>query len=383
MTQVTILGSTGSIGRQTLEVIRSHPDRFSVYGLAANSNSELLIAQALEFRPQYVVIGEQTRLAEVRDALAGTGITVLAGFDSIVELATHRVDRLVVALVGAAGIKPTIAGINAGSPIALANKETLVAAGSIVMQLAREHHVPILPVDSEHSAIFQCLQASPQHLRSIWLTASGGPFRNWPSDKLHRVRPEDALKHPNWQMGAKITIDSATLVNKGLEVIEAHWLFDVDYSEIHVLIHPQSIVHSLVEFVDGSVLAQLGWPDMRLPIQYALTYPERLPSQLRRLNLLEVATLDFTAPDVARFPGLGLAFEAGKAGGTMPTVFNAANEIAVYKFLRNELPFTRIPSVIATVMSAHNQVSNPTLEEILEIDAWARLEAERTVKKLC
>ncbi len=383
MKQITILGSTGSIGRQTLEVIRSYPDRFSVYGLAANSSSELLIKQAREFHPQYVVIADQTRYAQVRDALAGTDITVLAGFDSVVELASHKVDRLLVALVGAAGIKPTIAGITAGSPIALANKETLVAAGSIVMKLARDAGVPILPVDSEHSAIFQCLQASPKHLRSIWLTASGGPFRSWSADELCRVRPEDALKHPNWQMGAKITIDSATLVNKGLEVIEAHWLFGADYSDIQVLIHPQSIIHSLVEFVDGSVLAQLGWPDMRLPIQYALTYPERLPSQLRPLHLLEVATLDFMPPDLVRFPGLGLAIEAGKSGGTMPAVFNAANEIAVYKFLRNELLFTGIPSVIATVMSAHDKVSNPSLEEILEMDAWARLQAERTVKNLC
>ncbi|MBO8126378.1 MAG: 1-deoxy-D-xylulose-5-phosphate reductoisomerase [Firmicutes bacterium] len=377
--QVIILGSTGSIGRQALEVIANHPEEFTVYGLTANRNSQILIEQAKKFKPKYVVIAQDEEYLKVKAGLAGTGVEVLAGFQSVIDLAGQPVDRLLVSLVGAAGIKPTIAGIEAGSPIALANKESLVAAGSVVMELSRKKGVPILPVDSEHSAIFQCLQASPKALKSIWLTASGGPFRTTPKEELGKVRPEDALKHPNWDMGAKITIDSATLVNKGLEVIEAHLLFQVPYDHIKVLVHPGSIVHSLVEFTDGSVLAQLGWPDMRLPIQYALTYPERLQTHLEPLDLLEVGRLEFEAPDTERFPGLKLAFEAGKAGGTMPAVYNAANEVAVQHFLRNELPFTGIPSVIADVMSRHSVVSNPDLEEILRYDAWARAEAERTV----
>ncbi len=383
ITQVTILGSTGSIGRQALEVIATLPERFQVYGLTANKSSDLLIEQALQFRPQYVVIAEETEYHKVKQALHGTGITVEAGFNSVTDLASHQVDRLLVALVGAAGIRPTIVGLESGSTIALANKETLVAAGSIVMPLAREKELPILPVDSEHSAVFQCLQAAPQDLQSVWLTASGGPFRQKNLVDFKEITPADALRHPNWEMGAKITIDSATLINKGLEIIEAHWLFNVDYDQIKVLVHPQSIIHSLVEFVDGSVLAQLGWSDMRLPIQYALTFPERVQSSLRSLDLLEVGRLDFEAPDYTKFPGLKLAIEAGRTGGTMPAVFNAANEVAVEKFLRYELAFTSIPSVIAKVMAAHTVVSNPTLEEILDKDRWARRETERAVMQRC
>lgn len=378
---VTILGSTGSIGRQALDVIAASPEEYRVYALTANSSAKLLVEQALRFRPEYVALADVSKYKEVQTALQGSEIKVLRGFEAIIDLAGQRVDRLLVALVGASGIRPTIAGIKAGSPIALANKETLVAAGSIITTLAQEHGVPILPVDSEHSAIFQCLQASPQALQSVWLTASGGPFKDKSWSELEGVKPEDALKHPNWSMGAKITVDSASLVNKGLEVIEAHWLFNVDFSQIKVLVHPESIVHSLVEFVDGSVLAQLGWPDMRLPIQYAFTFPERKPSNLHSLDLFEVGALHFVKPDYERFPGLKLAFEAGETGGSMPAVYNAANEIAVYKFLGNELSFTGIPSVIAKVMSAHASVSNPTLEEILEYDAWARKEAERMVAK--
>ena len=375
MKNVVILGSTGSIGQQALEVIRHLPDRFRVVGLAAGSSWKLLAGQIKEFQPEAAVLAEEKKLTELRDELTGWTVPELAwGKDGLRQLAVlPSADLVLVALTGAVGIYPTIAAVNAGKTIALANKETLVAAGELVMKLAADRKVSILPVDSEHSAIWQCLHGQRiNQIGKIILTASGGPFRRYTGEELAAVTVDMALNHPNWQMGRKITVDSATMMNKGLEVIEAKWLFGVEYKQITVVIHPQSIIHSAVEFADGSIVAQLGAPDMRLPIHYALNYPKRVKSCSPKIDLTKLSALTFEEPDLARFPSLKLAFSAGETGGTMPSVLNAANEVAVDAFLTRRLSFSRIPEIVATVMERHNTVGHPVLEEIIAADRWAR-----------
>ncbi|MDY2858540.1 MAG: 1-deoxy-D-xylulose-5-phosphate reductoisomerase, partial [Candidatus Cryptobacteroides sp.] len=339
--RVAILGSTGSIGRQALDVIRQHRDLFEVELLTANNSSELLIAQAREFDVNSAVICNEEKYDEVASALQKDGIKVFAGMDSVCSLVGgSNIDIVLTAMVGFSGLASTVAAIKAGKAIALANKETLVAAGSLVTALAREHGVPLLPVDSEHSAIFQCLQGCGNNrISRIHLTASGGPFREWSREKIAAAGPREALRHPNWQMGSKITIDSATMMNKGLEVIEAKWLFDVEPEDIRVVVHPESIIHSMVEFADGAVIAQLGHPDMREPIQYALAYPQRLNLDNRKLDFAALGSLSFSAPDTERFPALGLAYEALRRGGNLACTMNAANEIAVAAYLREEISF--------------------------------------------
>ena len=370
---IIILGSTGSIGTQALDVVRRMPDRFRVVGLAAGSNVELLAKQIEEFRPKTASLASDQGARRLKERNF-PDLEILTGPNAMEEMVKREdVDLVLNAVVGAAGILPTLAAIRAGKDVALANKETLVAAGSVVMDAVREHNVRLLPVDSEHSAIFQCLQGvGDRDLHKVILTASGGPFRENTKDELERVTVEEALAHPTWNMGGKITIDSATLMNKGLEVIEAHWLFQVPPDRIEVVIHPQSIVHSLVELSDGSVIAQLGVADMRLPIQYALTFPERLSSPVERLSLTEVGRLDFEAPDAERFPCLPLAYEALAAGGTFPTVLNAANEVAVQAFMQGRIGFTDIPRLIEAALEQHQGVMKPDLEDILEADAEGR-----------
>lgn len=371
--KLAILGSTGSIGTSTLEVVRGQQEEFEVISLSAGTNVELMIQQIREFRPKVVSMATR-ELAERVQIEVGLEVQVLWGEEGLLEVATHpEVTYLVSALVGSQGLRPTLAAIQAGKKIGLANKETLVTAGHIVTAEARKANVPLLPIDSEHSAIFQCLNG--EHMSDVErliITASGGSFRDRTRADLSHVTVEDALKHPNWAMGAKITIDSATMMNKGLEVIEAHWLFGFDYDKIDVLLHPQSIIHSLVEFQDGAVMAQLGTPDMKVPIQYALTYPCRLPVQTTKLDLAKIARLDFREMDLDRYVALRLAFEAGRAGGTMPTVLNAANEIAVARFLRKEIPFLAIDHIVENALEVHQMISNPTLEAIEEADHWAR-----------
>jgi 1-deoxy-D-xylulose-5-phosphate reductoisomerase len=380
---IALLGSTGSIGTSTLDVVAAHPEQFRVAGLAAGHNIERLLEQIERFRPRLVSVATEAGAAAVKSRF-GSQVEVVIGPEGLVDVATMpEVDLVLTAVVGAVGLLPTIKALEAGKDIALANKETLVAAGHLVTALAKEKGCQILPVDSEHSAIFQCLHAERRiDVEKIIITASGGSFRDKTREEMAVATVKEALNHPNWSMGAKITVDSATLMNKGLEVIEAHWLFDMPYDRIEVVIHPESIIHSLVEFVDGSVIAQLGEPDMRMPIQYALTYPTRLPTQSKRLNLVELGTLHFRAPDLVRFPCLGYAFEAGKAGGSMPTVLNAANEIANRLFLQDKIGFLDIERVIATVMDRHIVVSHPSLEEVLEADAWARREALQVAQQL-
>lgn len=376
-----MLGSTGSIGTQALEVIDAAGNQFSVVGLAAGRNVDLLEEQARRYRPRLVAMGDIGAARELAQRLADLPTQVLAGEAGLLEAATMEADQVVVAMVGAAGLLPTLAAIRAGRQVALANKETLVIAGRIVTETARLHEVRIIPVDSEHSAIFQCLAGQRREdLAGIILTASGGPFRLTPAEDLARVTSKEALQHPNWSMGGKITIDSATLMNKGLEVIEAHWLFGVDYSQIRIVVHPQSIIHSMVEMIDGSVLAQLGLPDMRLPIQYALTYPNRLARDARRLSLPEIGQLTFEEPDFGKFPCLRYAIEAGKMDGTMPAVMNAANEVAVSAFLAGEIGFMDIPRAIAHVMNQHSVTARPSVEEILEADRWAREQTDKVVR---
>ncbi|NHM27422.1 1-deoxy-D-xylulose-5-phosphate reductoisomerase [Desulfofundulus sp. TPOSR] len=383
MKEIVILGSTGSIGRQALDVIRRFPDKMRVAGLAAGSNWPLMAEQIREFRPRVVALAREEAARELAQNLPPEELPdIFWGPGSLVTVAT-AVDSGVVlnALTGTVGLGPTVAALEKGLDIALANKETLVAAGELVMKLAREKGARILPVDSEHSAIWQCLAGQPQNrVGKIILTASGGPFRKEPAD-LSRVTVDEALAHPNWRMGKKITIDSATLMNKGLEVLEAHWLFAVDYDQIEVVVHPQSIIHSMVEFVDGSVIAQLGLPDMRLPIQYALSYPDRWPSELPRVDWFALGELTFEPPDTKRFPCLALAYAAGRTGGTMPAVLNAANEIAVDAFLAGEIDFTAIPRLVAGVMEEHAVVYEPTLEEILAADRWARGAAREKARR--
>ncbi len=379
--RVVILGSTGSIGRQTLEVIEHFPRRFKVEGLAAARNLEVLEEQVRRFRPRAVALAEPGAAAVLRSRLDGVKTEVYAGNRGLERLASmETADIVVAAVVGTAGLLPTVKAVEAGKTVALANKETLVTAGSIVSERARATGATLLPVDSEHSAIYQCLAGEPPGVvERILLTASGGPFRGCSRRELHKVRPEEALKHPRWNMGKKITVDSATLMNKGLEIIEAHWLFAQPYDKIEVVIHPESIVHSMVQFVDGSVKAQLGLPDMRVPIQYALAYPERLANDFPLLDLREVGRLTFEEPDHRAFPALRLAVEAGRIGATMPAVLNAANEVAVEKFLLGEVTFTGITAVVEEVMERHTPVKNPTLEDILAADRWAREEARREI----
>ena len=370
MKKIAILGSPGSIGTQTLEVVRENKD-IEVSGLAAGNNIERLEAQIREFAPKVVAVWSEECAKELADKVRDLDVKIVSGMEGRIEVSTlPEVEILVTAIVGMIGIRPTIAAITAGKHIALANKETLVTAGHIIMPLAKEHGVSILPVDSEHSAIFQSLQGGQERaLHKILLTASGGPFRGRRWEDLQNVQVEDALKHPNWEMGRKITIDSSTMVNKGLEVIEAKWLFGVDVDQIEVVVQPQSIIHSMVEYVDGAVIAQLGTPDMKLPIQYALYYPERRYLPGDRLDFRGLAQLTFEEPDLETFYGLRLAYEAGKAGGSLPTVFNAANEKAVSKFLHREIRFLEIPEMIQACMEAHKNIANPSVDEILQTEA--------------
>lgn len=369
MKKISILGSTGSIGTQTLEVVRNQPD-LSVITLAAGSNIEELEKQIEEFRPTMVCVWEEEKANELSLKVKHLPVKVLSGMDGLIACAVEaEVDIVVAAIVGMIGIRPVIEAIKAKKDIALANKETLVTAGHIIMPLVKEYQVKLLPVDSEHSAIFQVLQQETKQLKKIILTASGGPFRGKKREDLVDIKVEDALKHPNWEMGKKITIDSSTMVNKGLEVMEAKWLFHVDYEQIEVILQPQSIIHSMIECTDGAVLAQLGTPDMKLPIQYALFYPERRYLQGDRIDFTKLAQITFEAPDFETFSGLRLAYEAGKLGGSMPTVYNAANECAVDLFLKRQITYLNIPELIGYAMEKHKIIENPSLEEILLVES--------------
>ncbi|MCQ2541931.1 MAG: 1-deoxy-D-xylulose-5-phosphate reductoisomerase [Lachnospiraceae bacterium] len=366
--RLIILGSTGSIGTQALEVARDNKD-IEIVGLAAKGSVDLVEKQVREFNPKYVAMYDESAAAVLKERLVDLPVAVYSGMDGLLEL-SHKddYDILLTAIVGMIGIRPTIEAINSGKDIALANKETLVTAGHIIMPLAKEKGVQILPVDSEHSAIFQSLQGNPKKIKRILLTASGGPFRGRTRDEMKEVTVADALKHPNWSMGRKITIDSATMVNKGLEVMEAKWLFDVDYDQIQVVVHPESILHSAVEYVDGAVIGQMGVPDMKLPIQYALYYPDRMPMHGNELDLFKVGTMNFMAPDMDTFYGLKLAIKAGKRGGSLPTVYNAANERAVALFLDNKIKFLEIAELIEKCMDNHKVIDNPSLDEILNAE---------------
>ena len=379
--RIAILGSTGSIGRQTLDVVRQHPDRFQVEVITAGSNAALLAEQARAFDVPHAVICNTTKYDQVRDILAGTRTEVHAGIDAACDLVTgENVDIVVASMVGFSGLRPTLAAIRAGKDIALANKETLVAAGSIVMAEAQRCGVKILPVDSEHSAIFQCLQAAGGNpVERIHLTASGGPFRTWPREKIEQAGKDLALKHPNWSMGAKITIDSATMMNKGFEIIEAKWLFDVEPERIHVVVHPESVIHSMVEFADGAVLAQLGCPDMREPIQLALSYPERLSLNNKKLDFSTLGALTFFEPDLEKFPCLKLAFEAIGRGGNLPCALNAANEAAVAAYLEDKIGFYDIAAVAADTIACTEFVAEPSLDDIFATNEEAFARARKQI----
>jgi 1-deoxy-D-xylulose-5-phosphate reductoisomerase len=378
MRNVVLLGSTGSIGTSTIKVAEDLPDRIRLLGLAAGNNAELLLEQTRKHQPEAISIADPAKARELRDTL-GTTAEVFSGAEGLLKLATlPGADIVLIAIVGTAGLQPALAAIRAGKDIAVASKEILVMAGEIVMREARQQGVNVLAVDSEHSAIFQCLDGKPPgSVRRLWLTASGGPFRTTSKEEFPAITVERALKHPSWVMGRKITIDSATLFNKGLEMIEARWLFDVEIGRVSVVIHPQSVVHSVVEFVDGSMLAQLSTPDMCLPIQYALTYPERAPSQRVQTNPARLGALTFEEPDVDRFPALELARRAGEVGGTLPAVLNAANEVAVEAFVNHQIDFPGISAVVRRTMERHHAVPHPSLAQILEADAWARAEASK------
>ena len=381
--RIAILGSTGSIGTQALEVIDQHPAIFEVEVLTAMSQADLLISQAIKYKPSHVVIGDESKYEFVKNALSGLNIIVHAGAKSLEEVVTlGSVDVVLTALVGYAGLLPTVKAIQAGKPIALANKETLVVAGGLIMPLAKKMGVPILPVDSEHSAIFQCLMGESHNpIEKIILTASGGPFRGFTKDQLANVTRAQALKHPNWTMGAKITIDSASLMNKGLEVIEAAWLFDVEASQLEVVVHPQSIVHSLVQFDDGSIKAQLGLPDMKLPIQFALGYPNRIKSDFPRFDFRQFGSLTFEQADVDTFRNLGFAFKALDQGGNMACILNAANEIAVDAFLKEQIGFLQMSDLLEQCMSHGTFLGQPTLEDYIETDLVTRKMAQNWVEK--
>ena len=376
MKNVVLLGSTGSIGTSAIKVAEDLPDRIRLIGLAAGTNAELLVKQTLRHRPQAISIQDPAKAREL-ETMLGTTTRVYSGTDGLLALATlPAADIVLVAIVGTAGLHPALAAIRAGKDIAVASKEILVMAGETVMSEARKHGVRVLAVDSEHSAVFQCLDGKPaSSVRRLWLTASGGPFRQTPREEFAGITVERALKHPSWVMGRKITIDSATLFNKGLEMIEARWLFDIDIGRVRVVVHPQSVVHSMVEFIDGSILAQLSTPDMCLPIQYALTYPDRAGSDRVQTDFAKLGSLTFEEPDVGRFPALNLARRAGEVGGTMPAVLNAANEVAVEAFCNCRISFEQISQTVAGVMERHQWIAHPSLEEILSADAWARAEA--------
>jgi 1-deoxy-D-xylulose-5-phosphate reductoisomerase len=380
MKKITLAGSTGSIGENTLAIVRKHSDRLKVVALSAGSNWKKISAQAREFKPEMVAIRDENAYLELKNSLSDTNIQVFAGEDAIIQCAKiETADCMVAAIVGSAGLKPVMAAIESGKEVCLANKETLVVGGEVVTRAVKEKGVSLIPIDSEHSAIFQCLQNSREFLRRIIITASGGPFKDFSVEKLSSVSVEQALKHPNWNMGGKITIDSATLMNKGLEVIEAHWLFEQAYENIDVVVHPQSIVHSLVEFSDGSVIAQLGWPDMKLPIQYALSFPQRWEKVGESLDLIKIGKLDFCAPDFDKFPCLKLAFEAGKTGGTAPCILNAANEIAVQAFLEQKIEFNRIPVIVERTLEHFDFYPVQNIDQLLEIDKLARIQAEEMI----
>ncbi len=375
MKRISILGSTGSIGKQTLDVVRQHKDKFEVVAISANSSVDLLLEQIKEFKPKYVAVYNEVSAIKLKSMIpSDIKIEVLSGMEGLKAISSlDEIDVLLTAIVGMIGLVPTLEAIKKGKDIALANKETLVCAGSLVMNEAKKYGVKILPVDSEHSAIFQCLNGEKtKEIEKIVLTASGGPFRGKKKEDLLNVTKNQALKHPNWSMGRKISIDSSTLMNKGLEVIEAKWLFDVGHSQIDVVVHPQSIIHSMVQFIDSSVIAQLGCPDMRLPIQYALSYPDRIECDFERLNLAKLATLTFEEPDMDTFPCLKLAYDTLKMGGTYSAVLNSANEVLVNEFLEDKIGFYDIPYYIEKTLEAHSSISEPTLDEILEIDRWTR-----------
>ena len=372
--KIAILGSTGSIGTQALDVISRHADRFEAYVLVANNSVELLVKQAREMMPEVVVIGNKDKYNQLKDALADLPIKVWCGVEAIEEVVRdENIDLVLTAMVGISGLKPTVSAIKAGKAIALANKETLVVAGELIATLALKHRVPILPVDSEHSAIFQCLNGEGNNrIDKILLTASGGPFRNFTAEQLTKVTKKEALNHPNWDMGMKVTIDSSTLMNKGFEMIEAKWLFDVEPSQIEVLIHPQSIVHSMVQFDDNTIMAQLGQPDMRAPIQYAFSYPERLKLEMEPVDFIKLSQLTFEAPDRERFPNLNFAYEAIEKGGNMPCVLNAANEVAVSLFLEDKIGFYEMSSLIEKAMDRSAFMREPTLSDYIQCDKETR-----------
>lgn len=384
MKRIVVLGSTGSIGRNSLDVIEGLHDRFQVVGLSAGRNIDLLCEQAIRHRPSVVCVGDERGAETARRRLTPLGIQVIAGPEGLTGLSAHPdADLVLNALVGSMGLGPTLSAIRAGKAVAMANKEPLVMAGGILVREARQRGVDLLPLDSEPSALWQCLKGERIHeVRRLILTASGGPFFGWSLDRMKAISPEQALNHPTWRMGRKITIDSATLMNKGLEVIEARWLFDLPASRIDVVIHRQSIVHSLVEFVDGSIMAQMSCPDMRLPIQHALTYPDRLPTRVEPLNLLRLGQFTFESPDAERFPCLWLCYEAARLEGTAPAVLNAANEVAVNQFLNGQIGFLDVAAVNEEVLSAHEVTPEPDIEEVLEADRWARREAARVVHRM-
>ena len=381
--KISIVGSTGSIGTQALEVIDRHADLFEVFALTANNQVEKLIAQARKYVPDTVVIANKEKFNELREALEDLPIKVWAGPEAIEQVVqAEPIDMVLTAMVGFSGLKPTIQAIKAGKAIALANKETLVVAGDLITRLAIENKVPILPVDSEHSAIFQCLVGENSPIEKILLTASGGPFRQHSLEQLQNVTKNDALKHPNWSMGAKVTIDSSTLMNKGFEMIEARWLFDVRPDQIQVVVHPQSIIHSMVQFQDSSIKAQLGLPDMRLPIQYALAYPHRLNSDFERLNFTDYATLTFEEPDLTKFPNLSYAFQAIEKEGNMPCILNAANEIVVAAFLQDKIGFSQMSRVIEQTMNKASYIATPSYEDYLQTDEEARAIAHEFTQQI-
>lgn len=378
--KLAILGSTGSIGTQALDVVREHSDKFEVYAIVANNSTELLIRQAREFMPEIVVVGNDSKYDEVKNALSDLPIKVWAGAESINQVVqSEPIDIVLTAMVGYSGLAPTISAIKAKKVIALANKETLVVAGELIISLALQYNVPIIPVDSEHSAIFQCLTGESSPIEKILLTASGGPFRKLSKDELSKVTKTQALKHPNWDMGAKITIDSATLMNKGFEMIEAKWLFDVSPDQVQVVVHPQSIIHSMVQFEDSSVIAQMGLPDMRLPIQYAFAYPKRLKSTFERLDLFKIGTMTFEEPDMDRFRNLAFAFEAAHKKGTLACVLNAANEIVVEAFLKDKIGFLQMSDIIEKTMNKATFIEQPTYEDYVNSNKEARLIAEELI----
>ena len=377
--KIAILGSTGSIGTQALQVIDEHPDLYEAYALTANNQVELLAEQARKFKPAVVVIANEAKYLQLKEMLSDLPIQVYAGSDALCDVVqATSIDVVLASMVGYAGLRPTINAIKAGKEIALANKETLVVAGELITELAAQYHTPILPVDSEHSAIFQCLE-SDNPLEKVILTASGGPFRTFSMEQLRHVTKEQALKHPNWDMGAKITIDSATMMNKGFEVIEAKWLFGVRPEQIEVVVHPQSVIHSMVQFEDGAVKAQLGVPDMRLPIQYAFSYPKRIASSFDRLDFTQMTTLTFEQPDTEKFRCLALAYEALNQGGNMACIVNAANEIAVSAFLKEKISFVEISKLIEQTMNKVSFIKNPTYDDYVETDTEARKIAEKLI----